>query len=225
MALVKQTLILSLIGQTLITLAGLLALMVTLKPQDQILYTINAIETGVQFVEALFYVWFAFFFTKNMTRTDITRYRYFDWVFTTPAMLLTVAVFFVYNAMKDQGKSLTSMSEFLKFYGMDFYLIALYNFLMLAFGYLYEINILSLLTSNTIGFLFFGLSFYKLYELAILSKSNLAIFWIMFSIWGLYGVAATFSNIPKNIMYNTLDIFSKNFYGLYLSYVVWIMRV
>lgn len=225
MELVKQTVYASLAAQILITLTGVIALMAKLRPQDQILYSILGLETAVQFVEALFYVWFAFFFTKNLTRTDITRYRYYDWVFTTPTMLLSTAVFFVYNAMKEQGKTLTSIREFFSLYGMEFFLIAFYNFLMLAFGYLHEINILSLLSSNTLGFLFFGLSFYKLYEIAILSESNMNIFWIMFSIWSLYGVAAMFSNIPKNIMYNILDIFSKNFYGLYLSYVVWSLSI
>ena len=39
---------------------------------------------------------------------------------------------------------------------------------------------------------------------------------LMIIIWSLYGVAAMFPTIIKNIFYNILDIISKNFYGLYL---------
>lgn len=225
MALVKQTIILSLIAQVIITLIGATALMYKLQPRDEILYSILGLETLVQFIEALFYVWFAFFFTKNMTRTDIAKFRYYDWVFTTPMMLLSTAVFFVYNAMKEQGEILLSMRQFFSQYGVDYAIISFYNLLMLVFGYLHEVGLLSLFTSNTIGFIFFFASFYKLYELAVLSPSNMNIFWIMFGIWSLYGVAAMFPNITKNTMYNILDIFSKNFYGLYLSYVVWSLAI
>ena len=38
-------------------------------------------------------------------------------------------------------------------------------------------------------------------------------------IWPLYGVAAMFNSKYKNFAYNILDIFSKNFYGLYIVIV------
>jgi len=38
----------------------------------------------------------------------------------------------------------------------------------------------------------------------------------LFIVWGLYGIAAMFPNIEKNISYNILDIIAKNFYGLYI---------
>ena len=39
-------------------------------------------------------------------------------------------------------------------------------------------------------------------------------------IWALYGVAAYFDHIPKNISYNILDVISKNFYGLYIFFKI-----
>ena len=45
---------------------------------------------------------------------------------------------------------------------------------------------------------------------------NKKIFMLMIIIWSMYGFAAMFSTIIKNISYNILDIISKNFYGLYL---------
>ena len=36
----------------------------------------------------------------------------------------------------------------------------------------------------------------------------------------MYGVAALMNYRIKNIMYNVLDLFAKNFFGLYLGYVI-----
>ena len=46
----------------------------------------------------------------------------------------------------------------------------------------------------------------------------------MLSIWGLYGIAAMFNNNIKNTSYNLLDIVSKNFYALYLSYKIYNLK-
>jgi hypothetical protein len=46
-------------------------------------------------------------------------------------------------------------------------------------------------------------------------------FWYFAGVWSLYGVAAIMPYYWKNIGYNILDIFSKNFFGLYLAYVLW----
>ena len=45
-------------------------------------------------------------------------------------------------------------------------------------------------------------------------------FKILFTLWIFYGVAAMLPDVPKNICYNTLDIFSKNFYGLFIYYKI-----
>ena len=75
-------------------------------------------------------------------------------------------------------------------------------------------------------FYFFGLTFYKLYDYyAKYSNKNYLIFFIMLFIWGLYGVAANFNNKIKNSFYNILDIFSKNFYGLFLSYLIYNIKI
>ena len=221
MDLVKQTVFVSLFAQILTTIIGSIALLKDLRYEDQVLDEILGLEVLVQLIEALFYVWFAFFFTKNMTRVDIAKFRYYDWVFTTPMMLLSTAVFFAYQAGKQLGKPIYSVRGFFQKHGQDFGLMVVYNFLMLLFGYLHEINLLSLFTSNTIGFVFFGLAFYKLYEFARMSPENMPVFWVMFTLWALYGVAAMYKNVLKNTAYNILDIFSKNFYGVYLAWVIW----
>jgi hypothetical protein len=37
----------------------------------------------------------------------------------------------------------------------------------------------------------------------------------------LYGVAAVLPYGSKNAMYNVLDLFSKNFFGLFLGYLIY----
>jgi bacteriorhodopsin len=40
-------------------------------------------------------------------------------------------------------------------------------------------------------------------------------------VWAIYGVAAVLPYHIKNTMYNILDIFAKNFFGIFLSYVLY----
>ncbi len=97
---------------------------------------------------------------------------------------------------------------------------------MLLVGYLQEIGIINIWASSLIGFYFLYLTFDIIYrEYAIKSPENLQIFWIMAIIWSLYGVAAMFESKYKNFAYNILDIFSKNFYGLYIAYRIYERRV
>jgi bacteriorhodopsin len=77
-----------------------------------------------------------------------------------------------------------------------------------------------MITSLTIGFLFFGMTFYYIYvNYAKKSKNATKLFYYIFFVWGLYGIAALSSSYElKNNAYNILDIFAKNFFGLYLYY-------
>jgi hypothetical protein len=78
-----------------------------------------------------------------------------------------------------------------------------------------------LTTSTLFGFAAFVISFYEIYRSFVGDiLINQFLYWIMFSLLSLYGVAATFSPLNKNFSYNILDIFSKNFYGIFLSGVL-----
>jgi hypothetical protein len=46
-------------------------------------------------------------------------------------------------------------------------------------------------------------------------------YWFVF-FWALYGVFAIMNYKIKNTGYNILDIFAKNFFGLFLAYAVWV---
>lgn len=72
------------------------------------------------------------------------------------------------------------------------------------------------------GFIGFAGSFWVIWDkFASKNPNNYWFYWFMFVIWALYGVAATFSSLWKNVSYNILDVFAKNFYGVLLSYLIY----
>jgi hypothetical protein len=96
------------------------------------------------------------------------------------------------------------------------------NWAMLAFGYLGEIGVLSNQVAVAIGFIPFVLYYWIIYNsYAKYSRFGTGLFYVFSGIWSLYGFAALMSYYWKNIAYNILDLFAKNFFGLFLAYVVW----
>ena len=218
---IKNTLFLSLYAQIFTLIIGLIAQLINIPSNLYMLKYALGLENFVQFIEMTFYIWFAYFYKKNINIIDIAKYRYYDWFITTPTMLLSTLIYFEYNN-NNINNIITLLSKNYK----KIIEIFNYNFFMLIIGYLQEINIIKLLYSNIFGFLFFGLTFYKLYDYyAKYSNKNYLIFFIMLFIWGLYGIAANFNNKIKNSLYNILDIFSKNFYGLFLSYLIYNIKI
>jgi hypothetical protein len=52
------------------------------------------------------------------------------------------------------------------------------------------------------------------------SENGKKIFYYFFITWSLYGFAALMPYHYKNISYNILDLFAKNFFGLYLAFIL-----
>ena len=221
---VKKTMIISFIAQISTLLIGISAQFIKLQSNQIILKQALALENIVQFIEGSFYLWFLYFYTKNVDLVDIAKYRYYDWYLTTPTMILSSIAYFSYNNNKLENISYT-LFDFIKNDQKKILELVGYNFGMLFFGYLQEINIINILVSTLIGFGFFFLLFYKMYIYYVIqSEENYFIFFIMASIWSVYGIAALFNFKIKNAFYNILDIFSKNFYGLFLAYLVYSLR-
>lgn len=243
---IKQTIYLSLIVQILTFLIGLIPYFIKIKPEYVILRDILSLEVIVQFIELTFYMWFAFA-AYDLSKQDIAKYRYYDWFLTTPTMLISIAMFFIY--MKSKNKTRENKQEKdknpknennkpLKFKEvfmdnkMSFMKMIGYNAVMLILGYLNEINITSLITKNkqnqiisnniliVFGFIAFCLVFHELFKHIGDIEINKILFWTMFGLWFMYGIAALFQNVAKNTMYNILDMFSKNFYGLFIAFYV-----
>jgi hypothetical protein len=184
-----------------------------------ILREILTLETIVQFIELFFYI----YFFKSMSINSLPQMasiRYFDWFITTPTMLLTTILYFKYQEHIETNKSEhVNFWKFLKQNKQNIVIIFVCNFLMLLFGYLGEIKAIDMTSSLILGFIFFGLTFYTIYKnYAVHSKSSRTLFYFILFIWGLYGVAAPLDIYNKNNMFNILDIFAKNFFGLYLYY-------
>ena len=222
--LVKNTMVISFLAQIVTLFIGITAQFVMLDPKDIILKQALALENLVQFIEGSFYLWFILFYLNNVDKTDIAKYRYYDWFLTTPTMILSAIVYFQYNNLKHQDQEFTLL-EFLKSDKNKVLELFGYNFGMLAIGYLQEIGLVHIALSTFIGFGFFFMLFIKIYNYYVKqSSTNYLIFYLMASIWSLYGIAAIFKFKLKNACYNILDIFSKNFYGLFLAYLVFSLR-
>lgn len=214
-AIVEGTLRASLGIQWTTLFLNLRALLLDIPDFHLILKSVLTIETIVQIIELIFYTWYAF---QVHRIADVTRYRYYDWAVTTPLMLFTTMVYFEYQNLLKEEKKLT-LADFWDAHWKEVLVVAGFNLWMLFFGYLQERGAIGLVASTTLGFAGLIGSFYTIYEgFASKSEENLPLFWFMSSVWSLYGVAAWFPIAQKNAAYNVLDIFSKNFYGLFLSY-------
>ena len=217
--LVERTIKYSLWVQIITTLLSLDGFRYDVTPENSILKEILFIETFVQFIEGFFY---SYIISGLNDISLMTPRRYFDWFITTPIMLFSTILFLKYCELKETGKLKPfSTKDFYEEKKDDVHKIVTYNALMLLFGYLGETGKLNKMISIPIGFVFFFLSFKLIYQrYAIKSKLGVILFKILFTVWILYGVAAMLPDVPKNICYNTLDIFSKNFYGLFIYYKI-----
>ncbi len=90
MKLVVNTAIISLIVQIIAGVFLVFSYFYKLKPEDMILKTIVSMELIVQIIEAIFYV----FIIRKFSKGDIdTSFRYKDWYFSTPLMLISTLLF------------------------------------------------------------------------------------------------------------------------------------
>jgi len=175
-------------------------------------------------VEGSFYIWL---FRNFNTISNITPNRYFDWFITTPTMLVTLIMYLIYLNNKD-SMSNDKLDLFELFYDNSITIMTILslNWFMLLFGYLGEIKVLPIVTSVLLGFVPFFIYYYMIFTNYV-SINNLGwqIFTYFFGFWALYGVAAFLPYYVKNTMFNFLDLFSKNFFGIFLVYVIFVNGV
>lgn len=221
---VKDSLVLSFFVQIITLMIGLVIVFLTnVTPSNLLIREALILENLVQIIEGSFYIWFIYFYTKNVDKEDIASYRYYDWFFSTPIMIISTVAYFHYNNTKlISTSSSSSLFSFLKTDIERIGELLFYNFNMLFIGYLQELKLISLVISTVVGFFFFGLLFLKMFIYYVKNNSaNYLIFYLMLIIWALYGIAALYKNKIKNTAYNILDIFSKNFFGLFLAYLLY----
>ena len=214
---VYTSLITSMIIQVITGIIEIISVFIKVPLEFSFLKQMMLLEIFVQFIESSFYIYWLYNF-KNII--NITPKRYFDWVITPPTMLVNLIFYLIFLQYKDN----TDKLNFVKLFGKEFYTIItvlLLNWAMLLFGYLGEISVIPVLLGVSLGFIPFLIYYYIIYKkYAILSNDGLKIYIYFLFFWSLYGIAAVLPYKIKNMCYNILDLFSKNFFGLFLSYLI-----
>lgn len=193
------------------------------KPEDEIVKDILRVELTVQVIEFIFYCYLVYKLLYSFVDTSITSHRYFDWSLTTPIMLVNFVVFFKY--LGDPKRKITYLESVKE----DIYplsLILLANALMLVLGYVGEIGYANNNVTTAAGFLPFAYMFKQIYAKYVPDTFYpKVLFYFVFLIWGLYGVAAVFPFKVKNTFYNILDLFAKNAFGMLIYVFLYFIQV
>ena len=231
----------SLFTQVLTGIFDVYAYFLPVAGELAIIKKLLALEIFVQFIEGAFYVWFASTFSHIH---NITPNRYYDWAITTPTMLFTFCLFLAYLGEQDREKRETllpfftkediakkesvaiknnTLVHFLK-ENLDVLIpIFLLNWLMLVFGYVGELGKMDNQMAVGCGFipfiLYFGIIYVKFAKDS--SFYGKILYWVFFSVWSFYGIAALLPYYWKNIFYNILDLVAKNFFGMLFVYILY----
>jgi bacteriorhodopsin len=206
----------SLIIQLLVGVVDLWGISIDIPNDKNIFKDLLKLELGVQVVEFAFYLWMVLNIT---TVKNITPYRYLDWFITTPTMLLTLMIF-----LSKDKETYNGIVQFISDNKDDVIKVGLSNVLMLVFGLLGEYQYINNTLAVGLGFIPFVYYYKKIYDKNITEESTSqqkGFFWFFFIVWSVYGLAALLPYIPKNVLFNILDLFSKNLIGVILVYIIY----
>jgi len=219
MDLLKLSVYLSLLVQVFVGIFDFYVVRLNVPDKLIVLQQVLLMELIVQIVEGIFYIWLAL---NIASVANITPHRYYDWYLTTPTMLVSLCVYLIYLRNKESNiETKESLFEIIYRNLNTLIPILFLNFVMLTSGYLTEIKKVSQTLGVLFGFIPFLIYFYLIYEnYAKFSLYGSQIFYYFFAIWFMYGIAALMNYKTKNIMYNILDLFAKNFFGIYLGIVL-----
>lgn len=189
-----------------------------LDNKDKIVQDILLLELIVQCIEFLFYIYLVYLILHGHLTKSVTRHRYIDWIITTPTMLVSFILFFKY--LRDPLRNIRIL-ESAKEELLNIMKVVIGNAFMLFFGFLGEAGYLPNALGISLGFIPFAYVFKIIYaEYAKYTTLSKILFYISFTVWGLYGVSAALPFAEKNTMYNILDVIAKNLYGLFLYFFV-----
>jgi hypothetical protein len=214
-----NTLVVSIIIQIITGIIEIGAFLVKVPSAYLIIKQLLAIELLVQCLEGAFYFWLAYNFHNVV---NVTPKRYIDWVITTPTMLITLMVYLIYLDKRVENKTdELELFSLLKENSGIFVPVVVLNWLMLLFGYLGETGTIPVLLGVFLGFIPFLIYYYMIYVNYVSQNTNgYLLFWYFFFFWTLYGFVALLPYYIKNAFYNILDLFAKNFFGIFLSYII-----
>jgi len=214
-----NTLVVSIAVQIITGLIEIGAFFVRVPNAYLIIKQLLALELLVQCLEGAFYFWLVYNFHNVV---NVTPKRYIDWFITTPTMLITLMVYLIYLNKKVENKTgELELFAVLKENSDVFVPVVVLNWLMLLFGYLGETGTINVLLGVFLGFIPFLIYYYMIYVNYVTQNTNgYLLFWYFFFFWSLYGVVAVLPYYIKNAFYNILDLFAKNFFGIFLSYII-----
>ena len=223
----------SVIVQIITAIIQVFSLFIKVPPSYFILKQLLVLENIVQVIQGSFYAWLFF---NIQSVTNITSKRYIDWVITTPIMLISLICYMIF--LRGSSESHVNIFSILRGNYAIISTIVILNALMLLFGYLGEVNVIPLIWGVLIGFIPFIIYYYIIYDKFVKSDSHtttytdtdnmqsnvnstiLKLFLYFLFFWSLYGIVGLLPYYIKNTIYNILDLFSKNFFGLLLSYLI-----
>ena len=203
MNLVNQTTNLSIIIQAL---SGVYTARSFGKKEPKLLVQAVNLEVLVTIIQFIFYTTLI----RNHDIATMALTRYYDWMITTPLMLISMSTYFLYKAGEEGG-----MIDMLKKYKKQFTKIITFNLIMLIAGYLGEVGYISKEVAFVIGTFAFIMTFTIIYK--EMNGAGKGIFNLITGVWGLYAVAYMLPNTQKNILYNALDLISKNLFAVLLT--------
>lgn len=202
---VHQTVNLSIIAQAL---AGLYTTQVINISDPKLLSDVVRLELLVTAVQFTFYTTLI----RNHSIETMAITRYYDWAITTPLMLISLSSYLIY---KKGEMSQGGILDVIQKYKSQVTRIVILNAIMLLAGYLGEIGYISRESALIIGTVAFIGTFRIIYK--EMGGAGNGIFNRVAVVWGLYGVAYMLPNVQKNLMYNGLDLISKNFFAIILT--------
>ncbi len=221
---VKKTTDISIYVQFISLIASSAGIFYKLPKEHLIITDLLYLETIVQIIELGFYL--ALLKKMSETVTGMAKTRYYDWFITTPTMLLSTIVYFEYLYRLETNGAPFRLTDFIKEHKRNITFITISNFLMLMSGYLYEIGKLDKKRATLLGYIFFLVTFGFIYNnYAQKSKIGKKFFALFFVIWGSYGIGFILSDVAKNNVINFLDLFAKNFFGIFLFYQAYKLRI
>ena len=201
--------------QIITSIINLLGLNINIDNNKKIFKDLLNVELFIQNIELVFYIWMA----NNLNIIqNITPYRYLDWIITTPSMLITLMAFL------DKDNNNNNLYNYIQKNKYFIIKIIVLNLFMLLFGLAGELKYLEYDSAIILGFLPFIYYFKLIHDKYITEKTsseNVNTYWFYFIIWSLYGIVAFLSYEYKNSAYNILDLFSKNFFSIFLVYLLW----
>lgn len=207
---VQVSLYFSIIVQIITFFLNIYALFVS--SNKPILNKLLFLEFFVQIIEGSFYL----YWYKNFSKIkNVTPFRYIDWAISTPAMLITLILYIANPNLKSHASWISIFFSEISWISI----VLILNWIMLLFGYLGETNKMSINLSVFLGFIPFIIYFGIIYFVYVKSfNRGYDLFYYFVFFWAFYGIAALFPYKTKNSIYNILDLFSKNFFIVFLLY-------